>query len=142
MPMTNIDNFVSLTGRIETKNLEAGIMKNSDGSRKMRFTLAVQDNYRKKDGSQSKQDIPVEAFIPKEMVKVEDGVETLGIYSTLRTGDNISIMGHVEDNNYMKDGKMVYGGILIRIDSLKHRESKSVADARAAQKAAAAPAEA
>lgn len=139
MPNMNIDNFLQLTGRIETKDMSKAILENKDGSRKIRFTMAVQDNYRKKDGTQSKQDIPVEAFIPAAMVKVENGVESYGIYSTLRTGDNISIIGHLEDNNYQDaNGKMVYGGIIVRIDALKHRESKSTADARAAQKAAAA----
>lgn len=141
----NIDNNGQLTGRIETKDMAAGIFKNADGSRKMKFTLAVQDNFTKKDGSVSKQDIPVEAFIAKNAVKVENGVESYGIYSTLRTGDLVSIAYHLEDNNY-KDasGKMVYGGVIVRVDSIKHREPKTVSDARAAQKAApaAAPAEA
>lgn len=139
--MTNMDNMGMLTGRIETKNLAGGIFKNSDGSRKMRFTLAVQDNFMKKNGEPSKQDIPVEAFIPASVVKTdENGNETYGIYSTLRTGDLVTIQFHLEDNNYEKDGQMVYGGVIVRIDQIKHREPKSVSDARAAQKSAAAAA--
>lgn len=136
----NIDNNLNLTGRVESQDMSKGLFKNKDGSRKLRFTLAVQDNYNTKDGQPSKQDIPVEAFIPASMVKTdENGVESYGIYSTVRTGDLISIAGHIMDNNYADaDGKMVYGGILVRIDSLKHRESKSVSEARAQQKVAAA----
>lgn len=130
----NLDNNLTLTGRIETTDLAKGLFKNSDGSRKLRFTLAVQDNFQSQ-GKPSKQDIPVEAFIPASMVKTdENGHETYGIYSTLRTGDLVSIAGHVMDNNYEKDGKMVYGGIIIRVDAIKHRESKTVSDMRAAQK--------
>lgn len=136
----NIDNNLVLTGRVETQDLSKGVFKNADGSRKIRFTMAVQDNYTKKDGSPSKQDIPVEAFIPANAVKVENGEESYGIYSTLRTGDLITVAAHLEDNNYEKDGAMVYGGVIVRIDQLKHREPKSVSDARAAQKAAAAAA--
>lgn len=136
----NIDNNGVLTGRIETQDLSKGIFKNNDGSRKIRFTLAVQDNYNRKDGSPSKQDIPVEAFVPAAAVKTENGVETYGIFSTLRTGDLVTVAYHLEDNNYEKDGQMVYGGVIIRIDQLRHREPKSVSDARAAQKAAAAAA--
>lgn len=132
----NMDNNVSLTGRIETQDLSKGLFKNQDGSRKMRFTLAVQDNFTKRDGSASKQDIPVEAFIPASQVKVdENGVENYGVYSTLRTGDLVSVAAHIEDNTYEKDGKTVYGGVIVRVDSIRHREPKSVADARAAQKA-------
>lgn len=131
----NIDNNLNLTGRIETRDLAAGIFKNNDGSRKIKFTLAVTDNFKKKDGSASKQDIPVEAFIPANAVKKDaNGVESYGIYSTLRTGDLVSIAGHLEDNNYMgRDGKMIYGGLIVRIDVLKHREPKTVSDARVMQ---------
>lgn len=143
----NIDNNVALTGRVMTKDLAKAIFKNSDGSRKMRFTLAVQDNFTRKNGETSSQSIPVEAFIPASAVKVENGVETYGIYSTLRTGDLVSVAAHLEDNNYTdKGGKPVYGGVIVRIDTIKHREPKSVSDARAAQKdvaaQAAAPAQA
>lgn len=136
----NIDNNLNLTGRIETQDLSKGIFKNSDGSRKVRFTLAVQDNYTLKNGQASKQDIPVEAFVPASAVKTDEkGNETYGIFSTLRTGDLVTIAAHLEDNNYDdKDGKRVYAGIIVRIDQLKHREPKSVSDARAAQKAVAA----
>lgn len=136
----NIDNNLNLTGRIETTDMSKGLFKNSDGSRKLRFTMAVQDIFSKKDGTPSKQDIPVEAFIPAAMVKTdENGVESYGIYSTLRTGDLISISGHLMDNNYTdKNGNAVYGGVIVRIDQVKHRESKSVSDMRAQQKAVAA----
>lgn len=134
----NMDNNVTLTGRVETTDLSKGIFKNADGSRKIRFTLAVQDNYQTKDGKQSKQDIPVEAFVPASAVKVENGEETYGIFSKIRTGDLVTVSAHLEDNNYMKDGQMVYGGVIVRIDQLKHREPKSVSDARAQQKKAAA----
>lgn len=133
----NPDNLVNLTGRIETKDMAAGIFKNNDGSRKMRFTLAVQDGYQKKDGSTGKQDIPVEAFIPASQVKTDDtGVETYGIYSTLRTGDLVNVMAHLESNNYEKDGKMVYGGIIVRVDYIKHREPKAVSANRETKKSA------
>lgn len=137
--MFNIDNNVCLTGRIESRDLSKGIFQNKDGSRKMRFTLAVQDNYKSADGQYGKQDIPVEAFIPKNMVKVDEatGEENYGIYSTLRTGDLVTVSGRLMSNNYMKDGKMVYDGIIVRIDQVKHRETRTASEARAQQKAAA-----
>lgn len=138
--MFNIDNNTNLIGRIESRDLSKGLFKNKDGSRKMCFTLAVQDNYRGADGQYGKQDIPVEAFIPKNMVKVDEatGEENYGIYSTLRTGDLIAVSARLMSNNYEKDGKMVYDGIVVRIDQVKHLETRTASEARAQQKAAAA----
>lgn len=136
MPNFNIDNNVTLTGRVMTQDIQKGIFKNSDGSRKMRFTIGVQNNYRDSDGKYGIQAIPVEVFIPAAMVKAENGAESLGIYDTIRTGDLITVSAHIMDNNYKdkKTGEMVYGGIIVRVDSFKHRESKAVSEARAEKK--------
>ena len=68
----------------------------------------------------------------------ENGNEDLGIYGNLRTGDLINVIGHLQTNNYVgKDGKMVYGGIVLQCDTIRFREPKSVSDARAANKATA-----
>lgn len=134
----NADNTVNLTGRIES-NIEKGTFKNADGSYKMLVTLAVNNSYPNKDGSYGKQDIPVQIFIPAKMVKTENGVEKFGIYSTLRTGDLVNVIGHLEANNYVdKNGQKVYGGLIVFCDHIRHREPKSVADAREANKVAAA----
>ena len=134
----NPDNFVNVTGRIES-DIAKGTFANQDGSRKMRITLAVQNSYKGKDGKYGKQDIPVDIFIPAKQVKIdENGNEDLGIYGNLRTGDLINVIGHLQTNNYVgKDGKMVYGGIVLQCDTIRFREPKSVSDARAANKATA-----
>lgn len=139
MPNFNMDNFTMLTGRVMTQDLKKGIFENKDGSRKMRFTLAVQNAYKDKDGNYGTQPIPVEIFVPASMVTQKDGVESLGIYDTIRTGDMLAVSCHVIANNYedKTTGKMVYGGIILRVDSFKHRESRKVSEERAAKKDAA-----
>lgn len=139
----NHDNLVNLTGRIEN-DLNKTTFKNADGSRKIKMTLAVQNSYVKQGAKPGKQDISVEIFVPAANVKVdEQGNETMGIYSTFRTGDLVNVLAHLENNNYEKDGQMVYGGLVVRCDSIVHREPRKISDARAAARAGmnAAPAE-
>lgn len=132
----NPDNTVTIIGRVETKDLSKTTYTNNDGSKKMQFTLAVKNGYASTDESgekvYGKTDIPVEVFVPARKNGDEAG---LGIYSTLATGDLIEVVGHIENNNYTKDGVKVYG-IIIRADMMRYRESKAVKANRAAKKAA------
>jgi single-strand DNA-binding protein len=53
-----------------------------------------------------------------------------------KKGELIVVEGMMNNNNYEKDGQMVYGGLVVVGDYIQHREPKNVSDARAAKKAA------
>lgn len=96
--MTNMKNFGLAEGRLTS---DVRIMENADGSASARFTLAVDDNY-KRNGNKSTQFIPFRAFIKDK--------NSLGPYAYMHKGDLVSIGYEVRNNNYVaKDGTPVYG---------------------------------
>ena len=129
---TNLRNFGILEGRL-TKN--PVVFPNKDGSRKVMLTLAVQENYKGKDGKTPTSFINVEAFVPAG--------KNLGVYDCMHEGDRIGVEFTVRPNNYKdeKSGDMVYGQVLL-VQNVDLKESKSVTDARAAKHAEATATEA
>ena len=77
--MLNLNNYGIVTGRLTT---DPFIYQNSDGSRKIRITLAVSDNYKNTNGKRSTQFLPLEAFIPVD--------RKLGVFDMVHAGDKIS----------------------------------------------------
>jgi len=121
----NIRNQGTVVGRL-TKDVK--MFTNSDGSRKALVTVAVPNNYKDADGTQTSEYIQMEGFVPKDKGD--------GVYAFMRKGDLIAVGTSVKTNNYKgKDGEDVYGQIT-RINSVELLESKSVTDARAAKAAA------
>ena len=124
--MKNIRNYGMVTGRL-AKGLT--IHGNKDGSRKILFTVAAQDNYTDKEGNRGSQFIQLEAFIPANR-------ENNGVYEHLDCGDLISASYSVRNNNYKnKDGVMVYNLVLL-VDEVALLESRASKEARLAAKAA------
>lgn len=100
------------------------VFKNQDGSRKIMFTIAAQDNFKSGDGKNGTQFIPVQAFVSKD--RADNGV-----YDLLKKGTLVSVEYQVRNNNYTdKSGNAVYDIVLLA-QSVDLKESKSAVDARA-----------
>lgn len=126
--MKNIRNYGIVTGRL-TK--DPAVYNNSDGSRKIRFTVAAQNQFTDSDGNRGSQFIPLEAFIP---AKQADN----GPFDYLDCGDLVSCSYTVQNNNYKdRNGEMVYGLVLL-VDSIALLESRTSKEARLAAKESAA----
>ena len=124
--MKNIRNYGVVTGRL-TKDPDIRI--NSDGSRKVRFTVAVQDSYTSKDGKRGSQFIPLEAFLTASQ-------QTNGAYDYVEEGDLVSCSYTVNNNNYTdRNGQKVYGLALL-VGEIALLESKASKKARQEAKAA------
>lgn len=123
--MLNLNNYGIVTGRLTT---DPFIYQNNDGSRKIRITLAVSDNYKNTDGKRSTQFLPLEAFIPVD--------RKLGVFDMIHAGDKISAAYTVKNNNYTdkSTNKMVYG-LVLQIERISFEESKTTTTARQAAKA-------
>lgn len=126
MANTNLRNFGIAEGRLTA---DVKVMENSDGSASIRFTVAVDDNY-KKNGAKSTQFVPFRAFVKDKNV--------LGPYAYMHKGDLIGVGYEVRNNNYVaKDGTPVYGIDLFvtSIDLKKTKKEKidAQADAPAAE---------
>lgn len=124
MANTNLRNFGIAEGRLTS---DVRIMNNTDGSASVRFTVAVDDNY-KKNGAKSTQFVPFRAFVKDK--------NALGPYAYMHKGDLIGIGYEVRNNNYVaKDGTPVYGIDLFvtSIDLKKTKKIDTQADAPAAE---------
>lgn len=120
----NLNNYAVLRGRLTA---DPAVFNNKDGSSKVKFTLACENNFKSKDGKREAQMIPVEAYT-KDFTKSP--------FAKIHKGDKISAECSIRNNNYTdKDGKMVYSTIIF-IENIQFEESKSVTEARAAENAA------
>lgn len=125
----NLNNTCFATGRLTT---DVTFNENSDGSKKLRFTLAVEDNYSGRDGQKGQQFLPFEKYI--------GAGKSAGIFGTFQKGEMVTVGYHVENNNYTdKNGVAQYKLVLV-LDEGTHRESKTAVERRAADAAAAAAA--
>ena len=123
--MFNLNNYGVATGRLTS---DPFVYQNTDGSQKVRITLAANDNYKNADGKRSTQFLPFEAFIPAE--------RNLGVFSMIHSGDKISVAYTVKNNNYRdkNTNEMIYG-IILQIEKISLEESKATTTARQAAKA-------
>lgn len=123
--MFNLNNYGVATGRLTA---DPFVYQNTDGSQKVRITLAASDNYKNADGKRSTQFLPFEAFIPAE--------RNLGVFGMIHSGDKISVAYTVKNNNYRDKttNEMIYG-IILQIEKISLEESKATTTARQAAKA-------
>lgn len=127
MANTNLRNFGIAEGRLTS---DVKVMENSDGSASVRFTVAVDDNY-KKNGTKSTQFVPFRAFVKDK--------NALGPYAYMHKGDLIGVGYEVRNNNYVaKDGTPVYG-IDLFVTSIDLKKTKKTVDAQAETPAAETP---
>lgn len=125
--MINMNNFGILRGRLTD---DPQVYPNSNGSKKILFIVAVQNNYvTTSTGKKGSQFIPVEVFISKD-------AEGIGPYANIHKGDKVSLMFGLKNNNYTdKNGNKHYG-ITVDINQISFDESKTVCDNRLAQRVA------
>lgn len=130
--MANIRNIGIAEGRL-TK--DPVVFNNSDGSKKVMVTVAVQDNYKNSGtGERGTQFINLEAFISNKS-------QGLGAFDYMHKGDLVGFEYTVRSNNYTdKDGVAHYGQVLF-IQSTDLKETKKSQAARATSSPAAAAAD-
>lgn len=130
--MANIRNIGIAEGRL-TK--DPVVFNNSDGSKKVMVTVAVQDNYKNSTtGERGTQFINLEAFISNKS-------KGLGAFDYMHKGDLVGFEYTVRSNNYTdKEGNAHYGQVLF-IQSTDLKETKKSQAARATSNAAAAAAD-
>ncbi len=120
----NMNNFAVIRGRLVS---DPAVFGNKDGSSKVKFTLASENNYKNKDGKRDSQMIPVEAYAKDYAASP---------FSKIHKGDKVSVEASLRNNNYKDaNGNMVYSTIIF-VEGIQFEESKSVTEARAAARAA------
>lgn len=116
----NMNNFAVLRGRLTA---DPAVFANSNGSSKVKFTIAAENNYKNSEGKREAQMIPVEAYVAKDYDKSP--------FAKIHKGDKVSVECSLRQNNYEKDGQMVYSTVVF-VEGIQFEESKSVTDARLA----------
>lgn len=127
--MTNPNNHGTQIGRMAA---DAKIFANNDGSHNVKFSAYVQQNFKSRDGEWGSDRLPFESGYLRPETDV-----TKVPFANAREGDLVSMVTHIEDATYTPEGsdKPAYG-IRVVVDDFWFQESKSVRDARAAEKAA------
>ena len=120
----NVDNFGLVSGRLVS---DPQILSNSNGSRKVRLTLAAQNNYKDANNERGAQFLPLEAYIaPDKDPKV---------FTMMHQGDHITIHYTVKNNNYTdKNTQQPVYGLTLQIEHVKLNEPKKVTEERLAQR--------
>lgn len=120
--MKNIRNYGMVTGRLTA---DPDVRTNADGSRKVRFTVAVQNSYTDRNDKRGSQFLPLEAFISADR-------NGNGAYDCINKGDLVSCSYTVNNNNYTDgNGHKVYGLVLL-VDEIALLETKASKEARRA----------
>lgn len=126
--MSNAANTGTLIGRL-AKDPKAFL--NTDGSRKVVFTLFVDRAYKGADNKVASDAISLEAFVSNK-------TQGLGPYELVHQGDLVAVNTHIEQMPY-KDkntGDTVYPAPKIVIDEIKFLESRTVTQTRMARRTA------
>ncbi len=123
--MKNLRNFGVATGRLTREPI---FFDNRDGSRKVIFTIAAQNDYPDKNGNYKSQFIPLEAFIPAKW-------KSDGVYAYMNQGDMVSCSYTIQNNNYKdKNGKEIFD-LTMLVDEIILLDSKASKEARQAKMA-------
>lgn len=118
--MSNPRNSGTLTGRLAG---DPQVFNNSDGSKKVRFTLMVDRNFVSKATNERDSDaIDAEAFINK-------ATNGLGPYANVHKGDLVQVQTTLRKDVYAKNGQTVYD-LKVVAEEITYLEPKSVTQAR------------
>lgn len=126
--MTNPNNFGHATVRLAADPVA---FSNANGSKNVKFSGYMDNNFKSRDGNWGSQRIPFETYIRE----TTDATKTP--FAAMREGDIVNISYHLEDGSYLdkKTGQMVYAGPKVIVDDIWLVESKSIREARAQAKA-------
>ncbi|KIA74380.1 hypothetical protein ANMWB30_09530 [Arthrobacter sp. MWB30] len=124
--MSNPLNNVNLVGRLAA---DPKVFPNSDGSKKVLVTIYTDRNYRNAAGETISDQIPVEAFISKD-------VNGLGPYDHVHAGDQVAIQAQLELVPYIAKGtnEKVYPAVKVVANTIQFLESRTVTQGRLAKR--------
>ena len=117
--MANLNNHGLVKGRLTR---DVTVLTNGDGSKKVLMTVAVRDSF-KTQGEYKTQFVNLQGFVRKE-TDIEKSV-----YAYMYKGDMVSIGFEIRNNNYEKNGEMIYEQILF-INQVQLEETKKSQEAR------------
>jgi single-strand DNA-binding protein len=129
--MSNALNNGNLIGRLAA---DPRAFANTDGSKKVVFTVYADRAYRNSEGKTISDAISVEAF-------VNNKVDGLGPFGHIHQGDLVALSTHIEQMPYTaKNGETVFPPSKIVVDNISFLESRGATNARLAKRVVAADA--
>lgn len=122
--MSNPVNNGTVIGRLAR---DPKVFTNSDGSKKVAFTLFANRNFKNQAGETVADAIPVEAFVRKET----DITKTP--FAAIHKGDQVAVNTSLRMDSYERNGEDVYE-LKVIINSITFMESRRVVQDRLAQR--------
>lgn len=132
--MSNATNNGNLIGRLAA---DPRVFPNTDGSKKVMFTVYADRAYKNSEGKTISDQVAVEAF-------VNNKVDGIGPFGFAHQGDLVGLNTHIEQLPYKaKSGETMYPAAKVVVDSITFLESRGATQTRLAKRtvAADAPAE-
>lgn len=109
----NLRNFGQVEGRLVR---DPKVFENKDGSKKIIVTLAVNNNFKSRDGEVHTQFPSLEAYL-------SGGKEGNGPYDYMKKGDLVGFGYSIRTGSYEKDGETIYTQTLL-IEDVDLKETK------------------
>lgn len=128
--MTNVRNTGTVIGRLAKDPV---VFTNSDGSKKVAFTLMVDHNYTDAQGNRGADAVPVEAF-------VRATTNGTGPFGSIHKGDLVGVNVRLRQDRYTKNGVEIFELKAI-VEDITFLEPRSVTQARVNERVAAAEAQ-
>lgn len=128
--MSNPRNTGVVTGRLAN---DPKVFENSDGSKKVLFTLMADRNYTNAQNERGSDAIDLEAFINK-------ATTSTGPYANVHRGDLVTVQTTLRKDVYVKNGQTVYE-LKVVAEEITFLEPKTVTQARLAERVAKAEAQ-
>ncbi|WP_026927400.1 single-stranded DNA-binding protein [Granulicoccus phenolivorans] len=117
--MSNPRNTGTVIGRLTA---DPRVFENRDGSKKVSFTVAADQNYTNAAGERGTDFVPVEAFVRAE-------VRGTGPYGSIHRGDLVAVNFSVRQERFQRNGAEVFE-TKVRAHDITFLESRSVTQAR------------
>jgi single-stranded DNA-binding protein len=128
--MSNPRNTGQLIGRLAR---DPRVFENSDGSKKVLFTVYADRNFTNGQNQRDSDAIPVEAF-------VRSSTNGIGPFGNIHEGDLVGLSTSLRMDRYSKGGSQVYETKVI-VEDITFLESRSVSQTRLAERIAKAEAQ-
>lgn len=128
--MANPRNNGNLVGRLAG---DPKVFENSDGSKKVLFTVFADRNFTNAQGERQSDGISVEAFVRAQ-------TPGIGPFSNIHKGDLVALGTTLRVDRYAKNGETVYD-LKVIVEDITFLEPRSVTQARLGERVAAAEAQ-
>ena len=109
----NVRNTFTLCGTVKDVPVAED---HPDGSRTIKFVVSAKNNYKRRDGTETFEELPVAVYRTAEMLA--DPKRGAGVAGSLKAGDHVALQGSVRNNNWTDASGHPHYGLVLQVESL------------------------